>query len=177
MEEEHRPPVTSRQLQEEWQQIPDFRYGEKLTLPLGERESVLFLQEIESSEEQVAAVEIGSGNALYLLLNGRYVTAHFSPDRVNYATEIVLLPLRKGVNQLIVKYHNGFEPALSYSITPLQQWSRYVQQLPQFTLSGKGTHSLTVKEAHPQSKLSPLRMSNIVIKIESPGASKSSGNR
>lgn len=177
VEEENRPSVTPQQLLEEWQQIPDFRYGEKHSLPLSERESVLFLQEIESSEEQVAAVEIGSGNALYLLLNGRYVTAHFSPDRVNYATEIVLLPLRKGVNQLIVKYHNGFEPALSYSITPLKQWRRYVQMLPQFTLSGKGTHSLTVKEANPQSKLSPLRMSNIVIKIESPGASKRSGNR
>ena len=165
VEEENRPSVTPQQLLEEWQKIPDFRYGEKHSLPLGERESVLFLQEIESSEEQVAAVEIGSGNALYLLLNGRYVTAHFSPDRVNYATEIVLLPLRKGVNQLIVKYHNGFEPALSYSITPLKQWRRYVQMLPQFTLSGKGTHSLSVREGIPQSKLAPLRMSNIEIQL------------
>lgn len=165
VEEENRPPVTPQQLQEEWQKIPDFRYGEKHSLPLSERESVLFLQEIESLEEQVAAVEIGSGNALYLLLNGRYVTAHFSPDRVNYETEIVLLPLRKGMNQLIVKYHNGFENALFYSITPLKEWRHYVQKLPQFKLSGKGAHSLSVREGIPQSKLAPLRMSNIEIQL------------
>jgi hypothetical protein len=64
-----------------------------------------------------------------------------------------------------VKYHNGFENALFYSITPLKEWRYYVQKLPQFELSGKGTHSLSVREATPQSKLAPLRMSNIEIQL------------
>ena len=53
-------------------------------MPLGMRESVLFLQEIESTKEQKIAVEIGSGNAVYILSNGKYITAHFSPERIKY---------------------------------------------------------------------------------------------
>ena len=164
VEEENRPAVTPLQLEESWQLIQDFRYGEKLSSPLGQRESVLFLQEIESSKQQWAAVTIGSGNAVYILLNGKYITAHFSPDRVNYETEIVLLPLQKGKNQLIVKYYNGFEEELLYSITPLTEWRRYAQKLPPLQLSGDDMHTFSLRDAHPPSKVSPLRMSNIKIK-------------
>lgn len=147
----------------EWIKLHGFTYGKKLSLPLGQRRSVLFLQEIESDKEQIIAVEIGSGNAVYILLNGKYITAHFSPERVNYQTELVLLPLQKGKNQLIVKYYNGFEKELFYSITPLEEWKFYTQKLPPVRLSGEDVHSFSVRESNPVSKVSPLRMNNIFI--------------
>lgn len=167
VEEENRPPVTPLQLEESWQPMEDFRYGEKLSIPLGQRESVLFLQEIESSRQQWVAVTIGSGNAVYILLNGKYITAHFSPDRVNYETEIVLLPLQKGMNQLIVKYYNGFEKELFFSLTPLTEWRVYTQPLPPVLLSGGAVHAFSLRDALPQSTVSPLRMSNVKIKLSS----------
>jgi len=167
VEEENRPPVTPLQLEESWQPMEDFRYGEKLSIPLGQRESVLFLQEIESSRQQWVAVTIGSGNAVYILLNGKYITAHFSPDRVNYETEIVLLPLQKGMNQLIVKYYNGFEKELFFSLTPLTEWRVYTQPLPPVLLSGGAVHVFSLRDALPQSTVSPLRMSNVKIKLSS----------
>lgn len=165
LEEEDAEPVSPQQPEEGWEQITGFRYGEKLVCPLGQRESLLFLQEIESSRDQLAAVEIGSGNAVYLLLNGKYVTAHCSPDRVNYETETVLLPLQKGMNQLVIKLYNGFEKELFYSITPLREWRRYSLKLSPMRLSRSDLHSLSVREANPLSKVSPLRMNNIEIKF------------
>ena len=165
LDEEQAAPVSARELEENWEQITAFRYGEKLTHPLGERESLLFLQEIRSSRDQLAAVEIGSGNAVYILLNGRYLTAHFSPGRVNHQTETVLIPLQKGMNQLVIKYYNGFEKELCYSITPLREWRRYSQKLPTMQLTRQELHRLRLSDKNPLSKVSPLRMHNIEIKL------------
>jgi len=123
-----------------WEHIPGFAYGTKHSLPLGQRKSVVFLQEIVSDRAQYGAVEIGSGNAVYILLNGQYLKAHFSPERVNYQKEIVLLPLQKGNNQLVIKYYNGFEKELHYSITPLREWKLYYQRLSPVELSAEGVH-------------------------------------
>ena len=165
LDEEQAAPVSARELEENWEQITAFRYGEKLTHPLGERESLLFLQEIRSSRDQLAAVEIGSGNAVYILLNGRYLTAHFSPGRVNHQTETVLIPLQKGMNQLVIKYYNGFEKELCYSITPLWEWRRYSQKLPTMQLTRQELHRLRLSDKNPLSKVSPLRMNNVEIKL------------
>ena len=110
-------------------------------------------------------MEIGSGNAVYILLNGRYLTAHFSPERVNHQTETVLIPLQKGMNQLVIKYYNGFEKELCYSITPLWEWRRYAQKLPTMQLSRQELHRLRLSDNNPLSKVSPLRMNNIEIKL------------
>jgi Alpha-L-fucosidase len=165
VEEENREAVSQWELDSLWQKAADFNYGEKHSQPLSHRGSLLFLQEIESAKEQYAAVEIGSGNAVYVLLNGKYITAHFSPERVNYEKEIVLLPLVKGKNQLIVKYYNGFEKEFFYSLKPLNEWTVYSQKLLPVKLSGNGVHSLLLRDAGPISKVSPLRMNNIQIKM------------
>lgn len=79
-----------------WKMVRDFRYGgEQISEKIKPRESILFLQEIESSCLQTLAVRVGCGNAVYILLNGEYVTAHFSPTRLTSQEEIVLLPLKK----------------------------------------------------------------------------------
>ncbi|MBP6868192.1 MAG: alpha-L-fucosidase [Bacteroidales bacterium] len=147
-----------------WEQVTGFAYGKKHSIPLEQRKSVVFLQEISSDREQTVAVEIGSGNAVYMLLNGEYLTAHFSPERVSYQSEIILLPLQKGNNQLVIKYYNGFESELHYSITPLKEWKIYSQKLSPVTLSTEGIHSLSIRESNPVSITAPLRMHNVQIK-------------
>ena len=83
------------------------------------------MQEIESTKNQTIAVELGTGNAVYVLLNGEYITAHFSPERKEWQTETLLLPLKKGMNQLVIKHFNRFEDKLNYSIKPLDSWKVY----------------------------------------------------
>lgn len=149
-----------------WQKVNDFSYGEAVTEKISPKSSVVFLQEIEASKEQQIAVEIESGNAVYILLNGEYITAHFSRDRVKSDEEIVFLPLKKGNNQLVIVYYNGFEKEFSYNITPLEQWSIYSQKLLPIRLdAGKDFHTLSVRDAQPISNVEPLRMSNIQVNI------------
>lgn len=149
----------------EWRRVDDFPYGEAVKEKITPRTSIVFLQEIESAKELSIAVRIASGNAVYILLNGEYVTAHFSPDRVTSDEEIVFLPLRKGNNQLIVVYYNGFEEEFSYKITPLEQWTVYRQSIRAMKLDPqKNIHSFSVREVNPVSPVAPLRMNNILIK-------------
>ena len=131
--------------------------------PIIERQSVILLQEIESKQNQTAAVKIRGGNAVYVLLNGKYITAHFSPDRIKVQEEIVLLPLKKGANQLVVKYYNGFDTEFSYSITPLEEWHQYNIKLPKFTIKNKNIHNISLNSNDAISSVSPLRLNNINI--------------
>lgn len=163
VEEENKSFVDAEIKISKWTKVDDFSYGEKLQMPLGMRESVLFLQEIESTKEQKIAVEIGSGNAVYILLNGKYITAHFSPERIKYEKEIVFLPLKEGDNQLIIKYYNGYEKSLNYSIRPLSEWQVYTTTLPSVSIEKADFHTISIRSANPESKVSPLRMNNIQI--------------
>ncbi|MDO5663961.1 MAG: alpha-L-fucosidase [Bacteroidia bacterium] len=149
-----------------WQKVNDFQYGEVVTEKIVSKSGIAFLQEIESAQEQQVAVEIMSGNALYVLLNGKYITAHFSRDRVKSDNEIIFLPLKKGNNQLVIVYYNGFEKEFSYKITPLEQWTVYSQKLSPIKLDAKKEiHSLSVRDAQPISSVAPLRMNNVQIKL------------
>lgn len=148
----------------DWERIVGFKYGEKMEMELSKRGSVLFLQEIETKADRSVAVEIGSGNGVYILLNGKYITAHCLPERPDYQKEIVILPLKKGKNQLLIKFFNRFADNLQYSINPLTGWINHTMKLPEFKLNNSSTHQLSIKEADPDSKVSPLRMNNVVVR-------------
>ncbi|WP_286922827.1 alpha-L-fucosidase [Proteiniphilum sp. UBA5375] len=148
-----------------WKMVRDFRYGEQISEKIKPRESILFLQEIESSCLQTLAVRVGCGNAVYILLNGEYVTAHFSPTRLTSQEEIVLLPLKKGNNQLVIKFYNGFDKMFSYNITPLEEWIVYTQNLLPHTLQKRDFHSVSLRSADAASNVSPLRLNNVTINL------------
>ena len=159
VEEEGLPLVNVGAAGSGWKPVIGFRYGEIYTEAIQLRESILFLQEIESEKEQTIAVELGSGNGVYVLLNGAYITAHLSPQKVKYGKEVLLLPLRKGLNQLIIKQYNGYEEELAYSLQPLDEWTIYSLQLPETRI----TQSVSVRAADAESKVAPLRMNNLMI--------------
>ena len=146
-----------------WQKVEDFNYNESYTEAILPRASIVFLQEIESSKAQTAAVKIGSGNGVYVVLNGEYVTAHLSPDRVKSDEEIVMLPLKKGLNQLVIKYYNGFENEFTYYIKPLKEWSVYEQKLTTVQMGKDEINRVSLKSADAKSPVSPLRMNNVKI--------------
>ncbi len=166
LEEENKRSIDVHARNSKWKKVVDFPYGEKQQVPLLPRKNILFLQEIESDRAQDVAIEIGSGNALYLLLNGEYITAHFSSERVKYEKQIVILPLKKGMNQLVLKLYNGYEKTLNYSIKPLDRWNIYMQQLDKIPLSRQKKHTFSIRTANPESKVLPLRMNNVKMKNE-----------
>jgi|LSQX01.2.fsa_nt_gb alpha-L-fucosidase len=169
LEEEGLDFVSVGQLSEDlktvWKEVIDYKYGEKYQEKISPRQSFILLQEIESDRNQTIAVRLGSGNGAYIILNGRYITAHLSPKRLKYQEEIVLLPLTKGKNQLIVKYYNGYEKELSYSITPLNEWTIFENNLSSYNLQEKEYHTISLTAEDAESYVSPIRMNNIVIEL------------
>ena len=165
IEEEQGKLIHTDSIKSNWRLVEDFNYGDKQQMKLKPRRSVLFLHQIESSKEQTIAVQIGSGNGVYVLLNGKYITAHFSPDRKAWQTETVLLPLEKGDNQLVIKHFNRFETVLNYSMEPLHSWQVYTQQLQPIALESGKTHRVSMRLTQPNSKVSPMRLNNVEIKV------------
>ncbi len=165
IEEEQGELIPTDTIRKNWIVVKDFNYGEQQKMKLRPRGSVLFLQELESVKEQTIAVEVGSGNGVYVLLNGEYITAHFSPERKEWQTETLLLSLNKGMNQLVIKYFNRFEDKLNYSIQPLDSWQIYSLQLQPILMNKNGTHKVSLKLQQPNSKVSPMKLNNVVIKV------------
>ena len=162
VEEENRLSV---EIDTTWKNIGTMKYGEMQQMELRSRESLLVLQEIHSSAGQDAVIEISSGSAAYILLNGRYITAYFPQPGVEIQKKILVLPVKKGNNQLIIKFFNRNTEELMYSLKPLNEWVVYRMKLPSFNLNSTATHQLTVKAANPPSKVAPLEMSNIRVKM------------
>lgn len=162
VEEENRLSV---EIDTTWKNIGTMKYGDMQQMELRSRESLLVLQEIHSSAGQDAAIEISSGSAAYILLNGRYITAYFPQPGVEFQKKVLVLPVKKGNNQLIIKFFNRNTEELMYSLKPLNEWVVYRMKLPSFNLNSTATHQLTVKAANPPSKVAPLEMSNIRVKM------------
>lgn len=154
------------QADENFKLVSDFNYDESHTEAITSRRGFVLLQEIESTKPQTIAVEIESGNAVYILLNGKYITAHFSPERIKRQKEILLLPLEKGQNQLVIKFYNGYENEITYGIKQLKEWTLHTMKLSPVSLDkGKDYHQISIRKANPESKVSPLKMNNIEIKL------------
>ena len=162
VEEENRLSV---EIDTTWKNIGTMKYGDMQQMELRSRESLLVLQEIHSSAGQDAAIEISSGSAAYILLNGKYITAYFPQPGVEFQKKVLVLPVKKGNNQLIIKFFNRNTEELMYSLKPLNEWVVYRMKLPSFNLNSTATHQLTVKAANPPSKVAPLEMSNIRVKM------------
>ena len=162
VEEENRLSV---EIDTTWKNIGTMKYGEMQQMELRSRESLLVLQEIHSSAGQDAAIEISSGSAAYILLNGRYITAYFPQPGVEFQKKVLVLPVKKGNNQLIIKFFNRNTEELMYSLKPLNEWVVYRMKLPSFNLNSTATHLFNVKAANPPSKVAPLEMSNIRVKM------------
>lgn len=175
VEEEGTAEIDPKAADSRWREVSDFRHGVEYTEAILPRGSVVFLQEIDSPKEQTIAIKLTSGNAVYILLNGEYITAHFSPERKEKQEELLLLPLKKGKNQLVVKFYNGFENVLHYGIEPLEEWvihSRKLEPVQKLKVEQKSEpgwgqkdlHRVSLRAADASSHVSPLRMNNVTIR-------------
>ncbi|MDO4725604.1 MAG: alpha-L-fucosidase [Porphyromonadaceae bacterium] len=143
-----------------WRKVEHFHYGQILQMELQPRRSMILLQEIIADRACSVAVKIGGGNGVYILLNGKYITAHCLPSRPDYQEELVVLHLKKGVNQLIIKNYNRFAPMLQYSLQLLDKYKLYQMSLPSISLH-KGIYSVKLRATNPNSKVEPLMMNNV----------------
>lgn len=148
---------------EGWQVCSGLQPGQKWEIPAGERRSVLFWQEMTAERDGEAAVEIGSGNGVMVLLNGEVVTTHSAGRGNGYNKEKVLLPLKKGKNMLLVKVYNRFEKNLCFSFHPGIDLPVYRLETEAYPLKKGAWHTCGVRLANPETRNGAMRLNNLKI--------------
>lgn len=99
-----------------WEQKPEWKNGLTYEVPADRNTATYLLQEITSDGDQPYLVGITSGDAVTVSLNGQILDEHNNPFKVKMMKDVILLPLKKGKNQLIVKFYNGFEKSSTIGI-------------------------------------------------------------
>lgn len=146
-----------------WKEWGAFKLDEKMELPALERESFLFFQELESDRVQDILVRIGSGNGIQVILNGELITVHTSGRGNLYSQEVVLLPLKKGKNQLLLKLYNRFEKNFCFSLETAVEQKFYKMDLNTFPLQAGNLHRCCVRLLQPHFVNSAMRLNNLKI--------------
>lgn len=148
-----------------WTELTDFEYGRIYDKKVKEFYSELFLVEAEAKEDTEVAVEVTSGNSLYMLLNGEYVTAHFSSSRPQSEKDIVKLNLKKGKNQIVMKLFNRYAKTRPFCFKPLDEWKEYTLDVPKIRLGKNSLHDCSVRPYEPETKVTPARLNNIKVEL------------
>lgn len=146
-----------------WQEIDE----QQKMFPSNILESYYILQEVVSPRDQDVLVDVGSGNGLDLFLNGESVMKHLNPYRCPFREEKVLLHLRKGTNQIVLRVYNRFEKKTGYLLRQSEDQTIYRQtiKLDADQLAGwkEKILPLTIRRANLMSRHSDTELHNIRI--------------
>jgi alpha-L-fucosidase len=75
------------------------------------------LQQIESPRDQKVVAKIISGDGIFVWLNGVKKYVHNNPDKRDSVHHFLMLDLKQGKNQIIVKLFNHFHKEVPFRIT------------------------------------------------------------
>ena len=109
----------------EWKEVTD----EKITLPVNIIEDYYLMQTVESPKEQDILLDVAAGNGIELFVNGISVMKHLNPYRYKYREEKVLVHLKKGTNQLVLRAYNRFEKETTLMLRPSLEQVIYKQSV------------------------------------------------
>lgn len=124
------------------------------------------VQNIEASKEELVIMEVGAGNGIEVFLNGTLVMKHLNPYRCIYRAEKMLLPLKKGNNQIKVRVYNRFEKHVSLKLRPSQQQVLYRTSVRPDFVKGTDVHSVSVRENGLPSPHKCTELSNLQIRVK-----------
>lgn len=79
-------------------------------------QNVYAVREINADKDCYVLMDAGAGNGIEIFLNGESVMKHLNPYRCEYRNEPVLLHLRQGSNQVVMRAYNRFEDHISFNL-------------------------------------------------------------
>ena len=136
-------------------------------LKAGMNTAYYLLQEITSSKEQACLVHITSGDGVLVLLNGKQLLVHNNPFKAPQMEDIVLLPLKEGSNQLVVKLFNNFQKKILFFLDHQGvEQVLYRKRLDSIYLSADDLYQISWKLDHPRTPHEELRLPNLSLKLE-----------
>lgn len=148
-----------------WTAQPAWKNGEQYELEATPDHSYYVLQEINAAKATPYIIRLTSGDGIQVLLNGEEQTVHNNPERGTLQKEYLLLNLREGKNQLVVKFHNRFAEKTAFSIDKDVPQELYEQPL-NISFGEKSVYSdLEVKLYQPVSPHRDMRLPSLMIRL------------
>lgn len=133
------------------------------TVPAMMMDAVYVMQDVVSPDNREILMEIGAGNGVELFLNGRRVMKHLNPYRCKERTELVLLPLEKGRNRIVLRSYNRFEKKAFWKLRPAADQKLFRQEFSLSKAVGKGNHIVNVRQQGLPSPNTDTELSNLRI--------------
>ena len=140
----------------EWKEVTE----EKITLPVNIIEDYYLMQTVESPKEQDILLDVAAGNGIELFVNGTSVMKHLNPYRCKYREEKVLVHLKKGTNQLVLRAYNRFEKETTLMIRPSLEQVIYKQSV----VLGTPTDRVKVRRTDLATQHTDTELHNLQVK-------------
>ena len=148
-----------------WQLQSDWKNDALIPLQTGRTVATYILQEITAPAAGEYLVGFTSGDGIAVYLNGEEQIVHNNPNRGETQSEVLLLSLKQGKNQLVAKYYNRFAKnpvaGISRNVPQVLYSQPLAVSLPTQIITGE------VREANPVSPHRNLRMPNLAIVLDS----------
>ena len=146
-----------------WMLLPNWQNGREESMLSKPIENLYILQEIFSDKAQKQLIEICSGDGVQVWLNGENLVTHNNLRGSSSNKELVLLSLRSGKNQLLIKFCNRFGYEVNSRINYQIDQRLFCLKLPSQNL--EGINRCELKLFHPASPHQPIRLHNISIQF------------
>ncbi len=144
----------------------DWKNDRIYTMPGDLRQGWYMLQEITAPADQQILISITSADAVMVLLNGRIEVLHNNPYKKESISDVVLLNLKKGKNQLLVKCFNNFQKEAHMGIGTHVSQQIYVKKLDPVKFSKGKYFPVNWKLSDPVTPHETLNLPNLSLKFE-----------
>ncbi|MBB2149951.1 alpha-L-fucosidase [Pedobacter gandavensis] len=146
-----------------WTRKADWKNNEKYTLEADRSTAVYLLQEIIATEDQPFLAGFTSTDGVMVVLNGEVLAKHNNPFKENQLNDLILLSLKKGKNQLLVKLYNGYQKKIDLGIQTGQPQELFYKELPAISFEKGKYYPFSWQLHKPNSPHSTLGLSNVTL--------------
>jgi alpha-L-fucosidase len=149
-----------------WSAAGSYQNEKIYTLPAGMETAYFAYQQIESSTGGQALIEIISGEAVQVFLNGLQVYIANSRTKEDTTSHIILLDLKQGANQLVVKAFNNFHDSIPFGINTAIPQVLYRQALDPLQTNKNQLIPVSWKLTQPATPHQDLGLPNLRLHFE-----------
>ncbi|WP_285060336.1 alpha-L-fucosidase [Pedobacter ginsengisoli] len=149
-----------------WQKRADWKNNETYEVKADRNTATYLLQEITADKDQPFLVRITSGDAVTVSLNGQILDEHNNPFKVKMMEDVILLPLKQGKNQLIVKFYNGFQKCSTIGIATDVKQVIYHKTLKPLSVQKGRYYPVSWKLHDPLSPHTTLGLPNVRLELK-----------
>lgn len=149
-----------------WEVKSNWKNDVVYSLPAETYEGYYLLQDINSPKDQSILVEITSGDGVLVMLNGKEFFVHNNPAKAESQKDIIMLPLKSGKNQLLVKVSNTFKKNIPVSINTNIQQVLYRKALDRFSLQKMQFYPLSWQLHNAPTLHQTLNLPNLSLKLQ-----------